>query len=306
MKSIRDNALLILLALIAVILLIFTLRLQSLVRSASVATGAPQNPGAIRALREQIAAAIAPETPTLPPTATLTALPTATVTETPSPTGTATVTPLPTGTATLTPAPTATATALLPIATESITLPITATIASATATLPAPAPPTATSLPLPAADYTLGYLSERTGCRFATEIVAALLQSQFELEIASRPFATPADLYAALAHSGEPATWIDFTLCHLFPDDGDFFAEYGSQLKLLGSDYARSGGQRWYLVAFSGQFIDLRNNRPCLNTFLTEQMDFGDLTFREANVESWLATHADSVTAWTACTAAGN
>jgi hypothetical protein len=305
MKSIRDNALLILLALIAVILLVFTLRLQGLVRSANVATGASQNPGAIRALREQMAAAIAPETPTLPPTATPTVLPTATATETPLPTATATASPSPTSTEIGTPAPTATATALPPTATELIAAPVNTTLAPATATQPAPTA-TATPLPIPAADYTLGYLSERTGCRFATEIVAALLQSDFDLEIASRPFATPADLYAALAHTGEPATWIDFTLCHLFPDDGDFFAEYGSQLKLLGSDYARSGSQRWYLVAFSGHFIDLRNNRPCLNDFLTEQMDFGDLTFRETDVERWLADHADRVAAWTACTAAGN
>jgi hypothetical protein len=167
------------------------------------------------------------------------------------------------------------------------------------------ATPTIAAPSTPVADFTLGTLAGRPGCDQATEIVALLLQQRFHLTIAQRAFNNADDLYAALAHTTEPAGWIDFTFCYLFPDDGDYFARFGSQLKLLGSGYARHDGQRWYLVAFSGHFIDLRTNRACLYHFFTEQLDFGDLQFTEADANGWLANHADQAATWTACTQAG-
>jgi hypothetical protein len=60
MKFLRENAAVVFLAVVALILLFFTIRLQSLVRSTGIAGDA--SPGGVRALREGLAQVIAPDT----------------------------------------------------------------------------------------------------------------------------------------------------------------------------------------------------------------------------------------------------
>lgn len=283
MRSIIDNLGYILLSIVAVILIVFTLRLQRLLISSRVDG---QTSGAVQVLAEEVAAA---------PTATATQEP-----PTPTPTATATTPPLPTATLTpipVLPPPTATPLNLMqptvaPVATEPPT---------PTAEPPTPTPQLPTATPTPAADYVLGYLHERPVCRFVSEIMAALLEEKLSLQIHLRSYAGAEQLYAALAHTSEQGDWLDFTFCYLHPADSQYLGQFGSGLKLIGSAYGQNANQRWHLVSFSGHYVELRTKQPCLYTLFADQIDFGNLEFSEPDAAAWIANHSEQVTAWASC-----
>jgi ABC-type phosphate transport system substrate-binding protein len=218
-----------------------------------------------------------------------------------------TATPTTAATDTATPAPTATV--ITPTATTALVTatPLPTVLPTATNTIAPPtAPPaTATTTPSPvptlAADYVFGVLAGRPACQFVTDIVTTLMNERFDLRTITRTFTSTDDLYRALAQVDAPEQWVDFTLCHVFPDDSDYLSEFGSQLKLMGSGYGRTEGKRWYLIGFSGHFVDLRTNRPCLNTFLTDRLDFDPLVFSEDSAAAWVTNQPQLVDEWTRC-----
>lgn len=132
-------------------------------------------------------------------------------------------------------------------------------------------------------------------------MVVQVLAQGYKLRIKQVGVDNANELYLRLAHQAEPTDWLDFTLCHIYPDDNQYLAKYGSLLKLFGGEFAKTATQRWFLLGFSGHYIDLKNKQSCVYTMLSHDLKFGDMQFSEPDAATWIQTHADLYQSWVTC-----
>ncbi len=148
-------------------------------------------------------------------------------------------------------------------------------------------------------ELVFGALDGDSGCSFATEIVARVLADEFDYAVRVEPFSSVERLYRSLAQE-EGAEPVDLTLCHAFPRDSQYLAQYGDRLNVMGV-YARTNDQRWYPLLHSTLYTPLQREAPCVYSLLEDRLALGDLQFETQNVSTWLAEHEDTVAAWTSC-----
>jgi hypothetical protein len=335
MKTFRGNWAFILLLVIALILVFVLISLQTVIVSNQQPGG--ESKGFFYVLRQQLAMAIspatntptpAPPTPTpvpptptpLPPPPTPTPVPPsptplAPPTDTPAPPPpTDTVAPAPTDTvvipatptalppATDTPAPAPTDTVVAPAPpTDTPAPPATLAPTVAPAAVAATEPVTATATTAqPRADFRLGYIDRNNdGCSVASNIIAKILQQNFNLTAESTAVNSADELFATLASTNIQQR-LDLTPCYIDPDDRDFLQKHFGFVILVGGAYTEINGQSHLILVNAAVKKVVQHDLPCVYNFLKQfKVDSADLN--NTNADAWLASHADLVRSWTRC-----
>ena len=333
MKFLRNNFAYILLALIAVVLIFVTISLQVAILS----TGETPNSRSIfYTLRQQLAELIQPATDTPgttlatvgQPTATVAVVPTNTpnviiVQPSPLPATPTTALALPTATmvaatnptmttvqvpgisnasalATRLAAPTATplvaTTALPPVPTATLALPPQNTPTDTPQNTPTD---TSQNIPLAAADFRIGYVEGDPECGAITALMQLVLEREFNLRIATVPFAEPADLFAQLA-SKLAEERVDVSFCYRDPRDRSYLQQYFGFMIFIGSGYRQVDDQKYIIMSNAAVKSPIERGNPCLYRFLTN-LNLTDVDLRSGDVAAWYQSHADQVASWTRC-----
>ena len=300
MKTIRENWLFALLALVAFLLILTLFGLQSAILSQQ--RGAlPPDAGPFYLFRRQLADWIAPDlmlTPTGASTSVVAAsnrsgplpteLPTATATATLSPTPT--VPPPPSAT----PAPpTAAPVVVLPTATATATERVSVSVASADA-----GTPTAPETNQPRL-FRLGFLDRQDNCSLVTEIVRRTLVERLGLPAESVAFPTADALFATLAAT-DPQQRVDLTLCYTVPTDRAYLQKHLGFVLLVGSAYRQNDDKRFVVLSNASIKTVIQREEPCVYSFLLRfRVAESDLTASDA--AGWLAAHQSDLASWTTC-----
>lgn len=333
MKFLRNNFAYILLALIAVVLIFVTISLQVAILS----TGETPNSRSIfYTLRQQLAELIQPATDTPgttsatvgQPTATVAVVPTNTpnviiVQPSPLPATPTTALALPTATMVAATNPTMTTvqvpgisnasalatrlaapTATPLVATTALPPVPTATLALSPQNAPTDTPqntPTDTSqnIPLAAADFRIGYVEGDPECSAITTLMQLVLAREFNLRIATVPFAEPADLFAQLA-SKLAEERVDVSFCYRDPRDRSYLQQYFGFMIFIGSGYRQVDDQKYIIMSNAAVKSPIERGNPCLYRFLTN-LNLTDVDLRSGDVAAWYQIHADQVASWTRC-----
>ncbi|MCX6050434.1 MAG: hypothetical protein NT075_35510 [Chloroflexi bacterium] len=329
MKTIRENLPYLLLVLIAIILVVITISLQTTIISnqqADGATGSANNRGLLYTLRERIGMAILPATltpppasptaspepatpviavvATLPPAATDTPVPPTEVPPTPVP---PTITPTPVPPTEVPPTPT-------PVPPTIAPTPVPPTEIAPTATSPAPAPPTAvvptpvpptpttiatpTNTPGPRADLRLGYL-DRDDCKLVTEIIQVILEQNFKLKIDAVAFTQEDELFATLAAKEDQAR-VDLTFCYIDPSDRSYLQKYYGYVIFVGDFYEQIETKRFQILSNSAVKPPLERDLPCVYKFI-KSFKFEHAELEGQTASAWLEKHPELVQSWTTC-----
>ncbi len=299
MKAIRDNLPYIILVLIAIVLVVITISLQATIISNQGT--ASENKGILFTLRQRLALAILPETPT-PLPVTPTAIPAVTATSVPTdtplplpPTATQappSPTPLPPTAEPTTPVPPS-PTPLPPIAEPTIV----AAVAPATVA-PTPVPPP-TNTTGPRADFRFGYVERGDSCKLVTEIMQLVFEQRFKLRVDVTEYAQAADLYNALA-SKDAQTRSDLTFCYIDPDDRDALQSHFGFVILVGGVYRQFDTKSFLVLSNSIVKAPIERNRPCVYKFL-KNIKFDNADLQGQTASTWLEKHNDQVQSWATC-----
>ncbi|CAN5460138.1 hypothetical protein BH10CHL1_BH10CHL1_49220 [soil metagenome] len=328
MKTIRENLPYLLLVLIAIILVVITISLQTTIISnqqTDGATGNENNRGLLYTLRERIGMAILPATLTPPPVSP-TALPepapsivaeAATlppgVTDTPVPAPTEVVpTSVPPTSAPTEVAPTpipptpVPPTAVPPTEVAPTPTPVPPTPAPPTAIVPTVAPPAQptiaapsnTNTPGPRADFRLGYI-DRNDCKLVTEIIQLLFEQKFKLHIDMVAFTQADDLFATLA-AKETQSRVDLTFCYIDPTDRTYLQKYYGYVILVGGVYEQVETNRFLVLSNAAVKAPLERDLPCVYKFIKSfKFEHADLEGQSAS--AWVEKHPELVQSWTTC-----
>lgn len=276
MSWIRNNLLYVVIFVLALFLLLFTIRLQYLMLQ--VQPGAQPETGAA-------GGAIA----LLPTPTPFMATPIVLVATLPAPSPTSPATPVPpTATPTIPPTATFTATPLPPTLTPTrvaLVVPI------ATAT-------TANLLP-PAVDFRLGYIDRGDDCPVITKIVQTILEKELDYQVSTVAFSTPDELFATLTAS-DAQQKIDWTMCYLDPTDRPFLQKYGGFFVVIGGIYWRAAANNYQIMANGLRKKAIQQEQPCVYTFL-KNFKLDSTGFNGQDASSWLADHQELVQRWTSC-----
>ncbi|MEZ4864049.1 MAG: hypothetical protein R3C14_22210 [Caldilineaceae bacterium] len=313
MKFLRENLVYIVLALIAVVLVIITISLQTTILTTQGAPGEEGNGNILTLMRRQLAELLLPAT------------------EVPTTVSLPTTLPLPTNTPimivlqpTVAPPPTALTasepTALPPVALEAVTTttvttqPASAVLASDSAVqlinknilitqtqtaskpTPQPTPPLTFTSP-PAADLRFGVVNRPQDCSLMTAVVEQILTTHFQLEVKSDLFASPEQLFDGLARRA-----IDLTFCFVDPLDRPLMRAHLGQIRQIGSQQfvAPDNTYKLQLWANGAVSTELRNQRRCVLDFL-EKLDFTTLDLQAPSADAWIQANSFSVEQWLNC-----
>ena len=325
MKFLRNNLAYIVLGLIALVLIFVTISLQVAILS----TGETQNNrGILYTLRQQLAELIQPavDTPVTTsatvgqPTATAVILPTNTpnvivLQPSPLPATPTTVVSVPTATAAA--ATSATGTAIqvpgisnasalatrlaAPTATTANELAVATPAPTATALPPAPNTPTnvPADTPPPAADFRIGYVTDNPDCVAVTDVMKVVLEREFNLHIATVPFADAAALFAQLA-TKTAAEQVDLSFCYMDPRDRSYLQQYFGFMIFIGSGYRQLDNQKYIIMSNAAVKSPIERGNPCLYRFLTN-LNLTDVDLGSGDAETWYQTHTDLIATWTRC-----
>ncbi len=317
MKTIRENLPYLLLVLIAIILVVITISLQTTIISnqqADSAAGNANNHGLLYTLRERIGMAILPATltplPVSPTALPEPATPVFAVAATLPSAATDTPVSAPTEIA-LTPTPVP-PTPLPP--TEALPTPVPPTIAPTpvppTPVAPTPAPPAAvppttvatpssTNPPGPRADFRLGYIDRGDDCKLVTEIIQAIFEQKLKLKIDMVAFTQADDLFATLA-AKDAQSRVDLTFCYIDPTDRNYLQKYYGYVILVGGVYEQVATKRFLVLGNSAVKAPIERDRPCVYKFIKNfKFEHADLEGQTAS--AWLEKHAELVQLWTTC-----
>jgi hypothetical protein len=304
MKTIRENWVFALLAIVAFFLVLTLFGLQSAILSQQRGVISP-DAGPFYTLRQQLAVWIAPDVLSTPTTAPLTlaaatngpvslptALPTATATATPI----ATPTLPPPASATPVPLPTITP-VLLPTATATAPSPMHLAAISTEASTPAPSP-VATGAGQPVS-FRLGYLDRQDNCPLVTEIVRLALVARLGLTVESVAFTTSDDLFAMLAAT-DPQQRVDLTLCYTDPTDRAYLQKHLGFVLLVGSAYRQSEDRRFVVLSNASIKSVIQRDQPCVYSFLL-RFRLAERDLAAGDAAGWLAAHERDLASWAAC-----
>ena len=306
MKAIRENLPYIILVLIAIVLVVITISLQATIISNQGTAG--ENKGILFTVRQRLAMAILPETPT-PLPVTPTAIPAVTATSVP------TDTPLPEP-PTATPAPpsptpeppTATAvpptpvppspTPLAPTQAPSTVAAVAQSTVAPTPVAPTPVPPP-TNTTGPRADFRFGYVERGDSCKLVTEIMQLIFEQNFKLRVDVTQYAQATDLYNALA-SKDAQTRSDLTFCYIDPDDRNALQSHFGFVILVGGVYRQFDAKSFLVLSNSSVKAPIERDRPCVYKFL-KNIKFDNADLQGQTASAWLEKHNDQVQSWTTC-----
>ncbi len=309
MKTIRENLPYLLLVLIAIILVVITISLQTTIISnqQTDGTGNANNRGLLYTLRERIGMAILPATLTPPPVSP-TALP-----ESATPVLIAAATLPPAATDTPVPAPTEVA----PTSTSVPPTPVPPTPVVPTPVPPTPVPPTPvaptstppveptivvpsnTNTPGPRADFRLGYIDRGDDCKLVTEIIQLIFEQKFNLKVDLVAFTQADDLFATLA-AKDAQSRVDLSFCYIDPTDRNYLQKYYGYVILVGGIYEQVENKRFLVLGNSAVKAPIERDRPCVYKFIKSfKFEHADLAGQTAS--AWLETHPELVQSWTTC-----
>lgn len=268
MKFLRENAVFLILLMLAIVLIYFALSLEMSIAGRSASGGSGQS--FWDRFRQQMATLIRPAAEVQSGTQPTTVNPPATATPallviaaapTPTPQPIVPPTPLP-------PVPTSTATAL-------------------------PNPPTSTvAAPV---DLRIGYVQRARDCTAMTEIITLFLQERFGLTVVTQQFADPTTLFNALA-----AQEVDITLCYTDPEDRTLMRDHLGLIRQIGVQHFVGDGYKLQIWANGNSKATLRNDRRCVLDFL-EKVDFTGQDPQGEAAAIWLQKQQALVTSWSTC-----
>ena len=326
MKTIRENLPYILLVLIAIILVIITISLQTtIISNQQAGNGADNasNKGLLYTLRERIALAILPATLTPPPTPTAppTAIPTVEPTATPLPPATATLepptpvpptpepptpvppTPVPPTPVPPTPEPPTPVppTPAPPTPAQAVATPVQPTVVPPTVAPPTPQPaaPAPTNTVGPRADFRLGYVDRGDNCQLVTQIMQLIFERQFKLKTETVAFSEKNALFDALAVT-DLQSRVDLTFCYVDPEDRESLQKHFGYVILVGGVYRQSNGKNFIVLSNSAVKAPIERDLPCVYKFL-KTIKIDDQSLSGQTADGWLAKNSDLVATWTTC-----
>ena len=150
-------------------------------------------------------------------------------------------------------------------------------------------------------DFSIGYLEERIACALITEIIAEILETEFDSSTRRIAFTNTDLMYQNMAESRQDSNLsIQLTPCFIDPADRAYLRMYNTGISLIGDAYREVETNKYYIASHLGLTPTLEFDNPCVLRFLST-LNFQDLDTVDTTAQQWITEHADLVASWSQC-----